>query len=477
MSGHLDFEMRWGRGRSRPRESEPGARFDIVVVADLGGASGTLISVDAATFDDVFARVAPRATLTGAAEDGGGVSFSPRAYEDLHADRLLETVPSLSALRRLAEAASDPSLFPVAFPAPEAGGNAPGARPDEALLDRLLGAKPGRADRGAAPLDAWIRGIVAPHLTPGPKPRQKEVLDAVAAASVDRLRAVLRQDAFRRLEATWTAVRRLAFRMEDEGPARLRVIGLPQDALVADALAAGSDGVPPKLHAAVERAITAGELAGRGLLVVDCQIEATAAHLALAARLAALARAVGMPVVAGAAPSLLGAASATDLEEPSRWSALPDDVGHLWSALRSSELGRWIALVTPRVVARPPYGARIEPVARLDFEEVGDDPGLAGFNWMNGAFVAAEFVAAAVAEGDTDALNVAGRATDDFPFVAYSVADGRKLQPAVEAVLSDRASDRILGAGIVPLRADPSRAAVILPRLQSIADPATRLGG
>lgn len=477
MSGHLDFEMRWGPGRPRPRASDSGGALDVVVVAELGGETGTLRRVDAETFDDVFARIGPRVDLAGAGEDGGTVSYAPSAYGGFHADRLLEGVPALAALRRLAGAAADPAMFAEGSRVQAPGASEP---PDSegALLERLMGARPPAAGpRGASPLDAFIRGIVTPHLTPGPTPRQREVQDAIASATAGRLRDVLRQKDFRRLEAAWTGVRRLAFRLEADGAVRLHVVGTTGEALVADASAAGADGVPPKLRGILERAVADGSLGGRGLLVFDVDVAATTAHVALAARLGALARATGMPALAAADASLLGASSAAALEDPADWTSLPDDVARLWQALRASELAPWIGLAAPRVLARPPYGARIEPVEGLEFEEVGDDPGHDGFTWMSGAFAVAEVAASSAAEGDPEPLATAGRTIDDLPFVAYSVSDGRKLQPAAEAVLSDRAADAVLAAGIMPLRAVPARASVAIPRLQSIADPAARLGG
>lgn len=477
MSGHLDFEMRWGPGRPRPREAEPGRALDMVVIADLGGQTGTLRRVDAETFDDVFASVGPRVGLAGAGEDGGTFAYAASSYGGFHADRLLESVPALAALRRLAAAAEDPAMFAEGSRAQAPAASEP---PDseEALLERLMGARPPAAGpRGASPLDAFIRGIVTPHLTPGPTPRQREVQDAIATATAGRLRDILRQEGFRRLEATWTGVRRLAFRLEADGAVRLHILGTTWDALVADASAAGADGVPPKLRGVLERAVADGTLGGRGVLVFDFDVAATTAHVALAARLGALAHAAGMPALAAADPSILGASSAAALEDPATWAPLPDDVARLWQALRGSELAPWIGLAAPRALARPPYGARIEPVEGLEFEEVGDDPGHDGFAWMNGAFAVAEVAAAAAADGDPEPLAAAGWTIDDLPFVAYSVADGRKLQPAAEAVLSDRAADAVLAAGIMPLRAVPARASVVVPRLQSIADPAARLGG
>ncbi len=470
MPGEINFEFRFGKGPKRPAPGDAETPFDIVVIADLAGPVapdrpfGPLRAIDAETFDDVFAAIAPRLPIEGVGDGGGALELPLRSDGDLHPDRLLDALPALRALRSLGAAALDPANFP---------------KDEASSFERLLGGTPtGRAPSPeAAGVDAFIRGVVAPHLVPGSDPRQQEVLRALELATADRLRAVLRQEAVQRLEGTWAGVRRLAHRIETGGPVRLHLIDAGLGTLVEDARSAGDDGVPPALRSLIERAMTARVLSGRGLLLVDVTIRAALANMALLARLAALARNVGLPILAAADPSLAGAADAAQLDDPGSWGTAAGETAPVWDALRRSELAPWIALGLPRVVARPPYGARTEPVASLPFEEVADDPGPEGFVWMNGAFVVAEIVAAAVAEGDAEPLRVGGRAVDDLPFVAYSVRDGRKLRPAVESSLPDRAVTRLLDAGLTPLVADASRAAVVLPRLQSIASPATALGG
>jgi predicted component of type VI protein secretion system len=471
MPGEINFEFRFGKGGSkRPAPGGGQIPFDIVVIADLAGPTapnrplGPLRAVDAETFDDVFAATAPKLRIEGVGDGGGALDLPLRSDGEFHPDRLLDALPALRALRSLGAAASDPTNFP---------------KDEASSFERLLGGTP--AGRTPSPeargVDAFIRGVIAPHLVPGSDPRQQEVLRALELATADRLRAVLRQESVQRLEGTWAGVRRLAHRIETGGPVRLHLIDASPGTIVEDARHTGEDGVPPALHSLVERALTAHTLGGRGILLFDLAFRAAVADLALLARLAALARSVGLPLLAAADPSLAGARDAAQLDDPGSWGTAAGEAAPVWNALRGSELATWIALGLPRVVARPPYGARTEPVASIAFEEVADDPGPEGFVWMSSAFVLAEIVAAAVAEGDAEPLRAGGRAVDDLPFVAYSVPDGRKLRPALESSLPDRAVTRLLDAGLTPLVSDTSRAAVVLPRLQSIAEPAVPLGG
>src|SRR5215831_558746 len=212
MPGEMSFEFRFGKGGLKPREPRDGETpFDVVVIADLAGAAppdrpfGPLRAVDAETFDEVFAATAPRLRL----EDQ--VDLTLRSDGDFHPDRLLESLPALRALKSLGEVASDPASFPK-----------DGGSTFERLLgESAAGCAPSAQERG---IEAFIRGVVSKHLVPGSDPRQQEVQRALEAATAERLRGVLRQESFRRLEGSWAAVRRLAHRFDVGGCARLHVI-------------------------------------------------------------------------------------------------------------------------------------------------------------------------------------------------------------------------------------------------------------
>jgi len=58
----------------------------------------------------------------------------------------------------------------------------------------------------------------------------------------------------------------------------------------------------------------------------------------------------------------------------------------------------------------------------------------------------------------------------------YVAGGGRKIRGCAETLLPDRAAEALLDAGLIPVVADPSRNALRIPRLQSIADPPRGLG-
>lgn len=483
MPGRMNFEFRWSRpDAARPRRDDPEAPFDVVVLGDFEGASvGTrsrvpdvgarpLWRVDAETFTTVMGRVGPKVTV-----EGG--ELVPTDLEHFHPDHLLQALPALAKILALRDAARDPKTFasvaeelgaPPAAPAPVP--SAP-AENDGATLERLLGRAPAPPPPGSSFVDRLVRDAVAPHIVPKADPRQADVVAAVESALATSLRAALRDPAVRRLEASWRGLHRLAHRIDVGGPVRLHVVQITKDELRDDLAGAGAAG--PALRRALERAAPASGSKGFSLIVADLAFEDTDDDMATLAGLGAIGASFGAPVVAQAEPRLAGTKMAEGLSEPSTWTA-PSEA---WGALRKSSVAPWIALALPRVLARAPYGKTTDPVDRLPFEEVSDDPGPEAFVWTNPAYAVAEAIAARVEAGDPDPLGIVQAEVDDLPFVVYPARDGRKLQPAGEALISDRAAEAVLARGLVPVIADATSPSVRILRLQSVADPATRLGG
>ena len=486
MPGRMDIQFNWGRSQNGDPEAQ-GDPFSILALAPWRGSAsppGRLedrpaIRIDTESFDDVFARIAPRVVIEGYGEGGAGHTLEPRSLDDLHPDALLRTVPALQSLVSLLTVARDPATFRETSPRPRDAGKAEGAEDDTSTLSRLLGrapTEPSRSPVGAAEsaVDRLVRDAVAPYIVAGPDPRQAEVVSALEAAVGAALRVVLRQPALQVLEGRWRSLRRLVFGVETEGPVRIHVLDVAPDEWAAD-LAASGDGAPPSIRRAIERAAAKGGLTRLSLIVLDATFDARAEDTAALRGWGALASALGAPLLAHAGPALAGAASAADLDDPARWKAHGGEFQAGWSMLRRGPLAACLGLALPRVLARAPYGALTDPIETLPFEETGDDPSDLGFVWSGAAWNCAELIAAAAAVEHEAPLSVAG-SVEDLPFAIYVAGGGRKIRGFAESGLPDRAAEALLDAGLIPVVADASRNALRVPRLQSIADPLRGLG-
>ena len=485
MPGRMEIQLDSGRPRKRETDGD-GSPFAILALAPWRGsasAPGRLdtrpaIRLDVESFDNAFARMAPRVVIEGYGEGGANHVLEPKSLDDLHPDALLRDVPALRSLVSLLTVARDPKTFREIVPTTRPQGPAPVAENDAATLSRLLGRAPegGTVMAGAAEsaVDRLVREAVAPYIVAGPDPRQAEVVVGVETAIGAALRVVLRQPALQALEARWRSLRRLVFGVESDGPVRLYALDVSRDEWTAD-LAARRDGPPLALRRAIEAAIAKEGLPGFPLIVLEATFEETVEDAAALTGWGALAAASGSSLIARAGPSLVGATVAADLDDPTRWKRLEGRPAESWSALRRGPLAAGVALTLPRVLARPPYGALTDPIETLPFEEVSDDPDDTGFLWSGATWSCAELIAAAAAAGHTTPLSAVGT-IEDLPFAIFTTGGGRKIRGGTEVLLPDRAAEALLDVGLVPAVADPSANALRIPRLQSIADPPRALG-
>jgi type VI secretion system protein ImpC len=95
--------------------------------------------------------------------------------------------------------------------------------------------------------------------------------------------------------------------------------------------------------------------------------------LTLLADLGAIAADAAVPLLATAAPSLLGRERLEERADPRGWMIPDPAIAEQWSDLRRSPVARWIGLALPRVLLRLPYGAATEAIESFGFEEVAGE--------------------------------------------------------------------------------------------------------
>jgi type VI secretion system protein ImpC len=122
-----------------------------------------------------------------------------------------------------------------------------------------------------------------------------------------------------------------------------------------------------------------------GCLIGDYYFDHTSADVDLLQSLAHIAAACHAPFISAAAPHLMGIGSWRELDSlKDLGSALdtPDHVG--WRSLRESTDARYLSLVLPRVLARPPYCARAASADEFAFTESTETVG--DITWVNPAY-------------------------------------------------------------------------------------------
>jgi predicted component of type VI protein secretion system len=123
----------------------------------------------------------------------------------------------------------------------------------------------------------------------------------------------------------------------------------------------------------------------------------------------------------------------------------------------------------PRFLLRAPYGNEGTRCEAQPFEELSTPPAHDEYLWGNPAFACLLLLVQAIAESGEPMR--AGMRLDirGLPFVA--------ARPCGEALLGERAAERILDWGLMPLVSIRDSDGVRLPRMQSIAEPMAALAG
>jgi type VI secretion system protein ImpC len=491
--GRLEFEFQFGKPGAAPRPSDD-RPMRILVLADLGGdaepavplAARTPLAIDVDNAERVLARLAPRLSLTLETLEGAvtTVDLEFRQIDDFHPDALYRHADAFAGLRDLREELGNPATFARAAAA--LGLNVAAAAPAPAgsvesnadTIERLLGRAPSPPTSGNPDVvDKLVREAVAPHVVADHSVARGQALAVLDALIADRMRRILHQPEFQRLEAAWRGVWRLATELETGDALKVSVLDISRAELAAD-LNAEDLG-----SAALCRILCGPDTEGEegspwSLLIGDFGFGLEAGDVAMLEALGLLARRAGAPFLAGAAPSLLGCAGWPELGAPAQWSPPAGQAESGWRGLRQGPVAEWLGLALPRLLVRLPYGAAIDPIESFAFEEMAGDRRHEHYLWGNPAYALAFLAGQAYTEAGWDMMVADHLEIDDLPSHVYRDEDGEPRQQAcAEAWLSEAVAEAILDRGVMPLLSYRNRNAARLLRWQSLALPAKALAG
>jgi type VI secretion system protein ImpC len=442
---------------------------------------GEPLRVDRDNLNQVLARLGVGLSLTLPDQEGPPVSLGFQAVEDFHPDHLLESIEFLRPLREAHRRLNSPATFRET--ALELGlisaTEAPTAAPMEEttpastnLLEQVLKRTVAEGS-GPSPADtAWqdyLKRIVRPHVH-RPDPRQAEVVAGIEMVLAMLLRDLLHHSDFQTLEATWRGVYLLTQRLDTDGPLTIELIDTTRGELENDLISTTALESTATYRRLVDE--TVGTEGGRpwGLLVGDFRFEPTDHDVALLWRLGQIARLAGAPFVSSAGTRFVGCDQAADLSDPDRWESPPVLEG--WWALRSGDEAPYLGLALPRFLLRGAYGAQTNPVDTFPFEELSESPSDEEYLWGNPAFAVALLVGRAASQSGWSEFDPE---LGDLP-VPLERRDGEVVaRPCTEAVLTDRAVDLLLDAGLMPLAAVRDTDFLRLVQLRSVADPPSPL--
>ena len=485
-SGNVDVRLGTGT-QPAPEPLDPEAPFRILVLGDFGGAEGgsvatrRLYAVDRDVLEEELGRL--KVTLDLPLDGGRRARVAPRELEDLHPDRLLRSVDVFGEWKGTRERLEDPRTFAEAArevrawagPAPARREDAPAPGGQDDIMGELL-AGAARQAKPDADFEAELKAIVRPHLAPEEDADLPRLREAVDEARAGLLRAILHDPRFRELEAAWRALDLLVRRVEDES-VRVSFLDVSRKALLEDLTGHEKLSGTGLYRRLVTETVDTPGAEPWGAIVGLYEFGPTIADAAFLSRMAKLAEAAGAPFLAGARPELAGCASLAATPDPSDWRAPEGDGAMIWEELRALPEVSWVALALPRILLRVPYGAKTEPIEAFPFEEIPGAPANEAYLWGNGALASALVLAGAFEQGGWDLVPESAAEIPALPTHVYKDGLETRVTPPSEVVLTVRAAEKLLEAGLVPVLSLKGSESVRVARLQSIAKPPRALAG
>ena len=511
--GELDFKLvsSMDEAREVPESETP---FRILILGNFSGrkqhdsaANGAALTnrraveVDRDNLDEVMAELKPGIQLKLAGSESDAVAIRFSEPDDFHPDRIYAQHEIFSAIRELQRKLDNPRAYeeaaaeirswteteapeiqePPAEPPPAA--SADSAADTAGLLDRIIDDTQSQPPRAGPPSDAsewgrYLRTIVRPHLVPDHDPRQIELEETLNAAAAEMMRVILHHPDFQVLEAGLRGLDFLVSRLETDAQLKLYVLDLSKSEFAADLIGAADLRNSGLYKLLVEQ--TVGTAGGEPWAVIggNFTFGQTREDAELLGRMAKIAAALGAPFIAGADSSLLGCESLARTPDPDDWRVTGDEDGQsAWQALKNLPEAAYLGLVLPRFLLRLPYGEQTDPLEAFEFEEFGSDPEHEKYLWGNPCVACLCMLGQAFSANRWGMQPGAGADINNLPLHVYRLDGETVVKPCAEVLLTERAAEKILDSGLMPLLSFRDQDRVRLVRFQSIMQPPKRMAG
>lgn len=490
MSDRAALELTLG-SPSKGRRQPPDEPLRILFLAELSGETTGEPDFEPhriafETLDAAFRSLAPQASIALEAPLAINETVTFRDIDDFHPDALLRSLSAFRTLDILGARLGDPHTREDALTSlgellgADVGGSSDetpnsgtsSENEDESqMMERLLGGSSGSSPqtRAQQKVESFIQNVMSETDIKKPSVTADVGNQQIDALKTDAMRAVLLSQPLRNLERAWRSLEWLMQRLDDQA-VEIHAVDLPKDAL-ATHLAANAE----HLERSALHRLFCEPSAGKSwdFFVGDYSFSMDAGDLLMLTTLGAVAAQAGAPFLAHGDLGLCGCASLDQLDVPWDWQLPDDELGELWSQVRSHPAAQWIGLATPRILLRQAYGPDTDPIDGFEFRELPARPGHECFLWGNPALGCAYLVGRAHAE-ERDFSAAGDLEIEDLPAVLYDDGSGQALQPPVEALIGERAMNAIQTGGLIPMLGRRDSTAVRCADLTAVSTKVTR---
>ena len=512
--GELDFKIVASMNETR-RATEAETPFRICILGDFSGRanrsiqgsdSGPVaqrpIQVDRDNIENVMETLGVEIQLFVSGDAGLPLVIPFAELDDFHPDQLFMRLDIFQALRDTRKKLNDLRTFEFAKKqvrswmgpdeSPELSESVLDQPPPKpwvpvqssgSLLDQIIGEtqsqQPGpKTIPEASEWDTFLQKIVSPYLVPADDPEQEALVAAVDASISGLMETILHHSDFQALEATWRALRFLIYRIETDAMLKVYLLDISKDELAADLNASEDLQSTGVYRLFVEQAVGTPGAEPWAVLAGNYTFDQTREDAEILGRMAKIARLAGAPFVTAAHEHILDCESLAGTPHPDDWKRSVDEKDRqTWEALRSLPEASYTGLALPGFLLRLPYGEDTDPVDYFDFEEMPGGSVHKHYLWGNPCFACVLLLAQAFSRYGWDFEPGAIRDIGGLPLHIYKEQGESVSKPCAEVVFTERAVQKILDFGLMPLISFKNKDILRLARFQSVADPLTQLSG
>lgn len=191
-------------------------------------------------------------------------------------------------------------------------------------------------------------------------------------------------------------------------------------------------------------------------MVLDFPFSKGAEDVDVLTKFSGVAAAAHVPTLVQADPELFNLKTFRDIGAPRDMSKVFESSEFVkWNSFRASPDSRYITMMLPRVLMRPPYGKETCPVDEFDYNESVDGETNEKFCWGNPAFVMAERITHAFSLYSwTAAIRgvEGGGLVEGLPTYTFKTSRGdQELKCPTEVILTDRREKELSDLGFLAL--------------------------
>ena len=279
---------------------------------------------------------------------------------------------------------------------------------------------------------------------------------AIDKALSEQLSAVMHDEAFQKLEASWRGLHYLVHKSETGTGLKIKMLNVSKKDLIRDFKGASEFDQSALFKQVYEEEY--GTFGGSpfAALVGDYEFGKEAEDMFALEEISHVAASAHAPFLSAAGANMMGLDSFTELSRPRDLAKVFDTVEYAkWKSFRNGEDSRYVALTLPHVLGRLPYGSNTVPVEAFNYEEDVSGKVHDKYLWVNAAYSLGTRLTASYAKyGWCTAIRgvEGGGMVDGLPTHTFSTDDGEvALKCPTEIAITDRREKELADLGFAPL--------------------------